>query len=331
MRGTASAVQRRPMSLMQRLALITGTEDRDPARSRTAYEPSVGGYFGIGLVSGGMAGAVALACFPMFGPALWAPRQAETPPAIAALAAWTSPARKTTTLPVAPVATVSPEAQPDAFDMVIDRSARASAPFGLQLVGSRDGGMEVLLHDVPRGVVPSRGEQRGASTWALKAADLAGLHLALDDGAPEVFNVRIEVRTPAGVVASPGIARVRLIGAPPAEQTAAATVPPAPLLVPAVNTEPAAVNVAPHPAVTHGRGHAPKAKERVARVAPPAGTTVVEIERRSPPPVAQEPETRHFPEGASALGAIIRNESDRQVWWKLPAPTWSPFLEAAGR
>jgi hypothetical protein len=34
---------------------------------------------------------------------------------------------------------------------------------------------------------------------------------------------------------------------------------------------------------------------------------------------------RSWPEGASGLGAVAREE--RQVWWEMPPPAWSPFQD----
>ena len=45
---------------MQRLALVAGVGESSLERVRAAYRPSIGAYFGMGLVGGGVAGAVAL-------------------------------------------------------------------------------------------------------------------------------------------------------------------------------------------------------------------------------------------------------------------------------
>ena len=194
--------------------------------------------------------------------------------------------------------------------------------------------MEVVLRDVPAAAWLSRGERRDVSTWKVRAADLEDLHLTLNDGAPDAFDVRIDVLAPAGVAAASSVARVRLVGLPNVEHTVTAPVEIAPVAAalvepeaPAVttivsaNTPSSAHAVLPTRNDTHGK------REKIARASLPAATTVVEIDRHPTQPAAQA-EARHWPEGASGLGAVAR-ESDRQVWWKLPAPTWSPFL--AGR
>jgi hypothetical protein len=64
-------------------------------------------------------------------------------------------------------------------------------------------------------------------------------------------------------------------------------------------------------------------RNKTASIQPVAPAVVSDA---APPPAEQ----RHFPEGASALGAIAQS-SDRQVWWKMPAPTWAPFRDAANQ
>ena len=83
--------------------------------------------------------------------------------------------------------------QPDVFEVTIDRSARAHAAFGLRLVGAQEQSFQVLMRDVPAGAVLSHGERRDASTWTVKPSDLEHLHLALDDGTPDAFDLRIDV------------------------------------------------------------------------------------------------------------------------------------------
>ena len=140
------------------------------------------------------------------------------------------------------------EPQPaDAFDVVIERSTRANAPFGLRLVGSRDTGMEVVLRDVPAAARLSRGERRDESTWKVRAADLEDLHLTLNDGTPDAFDVRIDVLAPAGVAAASSVARVRLVGLPRVERAVTAPVEAAPAQAALVELE--------APAVTHCSQH----------------------------------------------------------------------------
>jgi len=318
---------------MQRLALAGSAETGGSNSERIAYRSGIGSYFAIGLVGGGVAGAVVLLGMQILALGQASPLRVQIPAAIAALAHWVPDVAKSRVGSTAPV--VREPQTPDAFDVVIERRSRASAPFGLRLVGSQDAGMEVVLRDVPAAARLSRGERRDESTWKVRAADLEDLHLTLNDGTPDAFDVRIDVLAPAGVAAASSVARVRLVGLPSIERTVAAPVEVAPLAAALVGPEAPAVTttmVSTHsPSNAHAtpavRIDTPARRERVARVSPPAATTVVEIDRRPAQP-AIEVETRHWPEGASGLGAIAR-ESDRQVWWKLPAPTWSPFT--AGR
>lgn len=319
---------------MQRLALATGAETSDSDSERVVYRSSIGAYFGVGLVGGGMAGAAVLLGIQVLAPGQASPLRMQVPAAITALAHWVP---DVATSRVGSTAPAVRDPQPaDAFDVVIERSTRANAPFGLRLVGSRDAGMEVVLRDVPAAARLSRGERRDASTWKVRAVDLEDLHLTLNDGTPDAFDVRIDVLAPAGVAAASSVARVRLVGLPSIERTVTAPVEAAPAQAALVEPEaPAVTPVAstdgPHHArtVLATRNDAPGKREKVARVPLPAATTVIEIDRR-PAQTATQTEARHWPEGASGLGAIAR-ESDRQVWWKLPAPTWSPFIDLAGR
>lgn len=320
---------------MQRLAVVQGPGEGETTERRP-YRAGVGAYFGLGLAGGGAAGAAVLLTLQAFGAIQLSPLRAEIPAAIAALAHWVSEPPVSRLGRAAPI--VAREPQPDAFDVVIDSSDRANAPFGLRLVGTQDAGqysgMEVLLRDVPAAAVLSSGERRGESTWALRAAELENLHLTLNEGAPDTFNVRIEVLAPAGVAAASSVARVRLVGRPAVERTAqvpAELAPRVPEDTPAVTA--ASVDTPLQRTVAAVRNEVAKVKERVARVTVhPVATTVIEIDRRPPQQAAAAPqaEARHWPEGASGLGAIAR-ETDRQVWWKMPAPTWSPFVDMAGR
>jgi hypothetical protein len=318
---------------MQRLALAGSAETSDSNSNRIiAYRSGIGAYFGIGLLGGGVAGAAVLLGMQVFALGQATPLRIQVPAAITGLAHWVpevATSRADTTAPAVR------EPQPvDAFDVVIERSARANAPFGLRLVGSQDAGMEIVLRDVPAAAWLSRGERRDVSTWKVRAADLEDLHLTLNDGAPDAFDVRIDVLAPAGVAAASSVARVRLVGLPNVERTVTAPVEVAPVAAALVEPEAPAVTTivsANTPSSAHAvlatRSDTHGKREKIARASLPAATTVVEIDRHPTQPAAQA-EARHWPEGASGLGAVAR-ESDRQVWWKLPAPTWSPFL--AGR
>lgn len=331
MRGKASAksMQLKSRSLMQRLALATGAEASGTGNDRVNCRPTFGAYFGLGLLGGGIVGAAALLGLELFSGHFnpLDPLRAQVPSAVVALAHWAPQPAAPRFGKTAPAA--APAAQPDAFDVVVERSARENAPFGLRLVGTEDRGIEVLLRDVPPGAVLSRGERRGKSTWALKADELASLRLTISDGTPDTFDVRIEVLAPAGMAAAESIARIRLVGQPAVMRTASAAVVLAPHpVVPAVSdTAVAGEEAAPPPVQAVARSEPAKdvPKAKVAR-ASPSSAPVAAIDRRPAP----QAEARHWPEGASGLGAIAR-ESDRQVWWKLPVPTWSPFFDLAGR
>src|SRR5262249_46377031 len=67
----------------------------------------------------------------------------------------------------------------------------------------------------------------------------------------------------------------------------------------------------------------------------PVERTAPDAKVASPPPAQRRananpagakttPAARPWPEGASGLGAISR-DSERQVWWSVPPPSWSPF------
>lgn len=318
---------------MQRLALAGSAETSDSNSERIAYRSGIGAFFGMGLVGGGVAGAAVLLGMQVLALGQASPLRIQVPAAIAALAHWVPDVATSRVGKAAPVVR-EPESA-DAFDVVIERRSRANAPFGLRLVGTQDAGMEVVLRDVPAAARLSRGERRGESTWQVRAADLEHLHVTLNDGTPDAFDVRIDVLAPAGVAVASSVARVRLVGVPSIERTVTAPIEVAPVAAALVEPEAPAVTttmVSTHsPSNAHAtpavRIDTPARRERVARASPPAATTVVEIDRRPAQPAAQE-EARHWPEGASGLGAVAR-ESDRQVWWKLPAPTWSPFT--AGR
>ncbi|MBX9592382.1 MAG: hypothetical protein K2X43_24105 [Hyphomonadaceae bacterium] len=325
--ASAKTVQRKPKSLVQRLALVAPAEASRPKGERGPLQPGVGATFGLGLAGGGVVGAIVLLAAQVLLPGQAGLLRAHDPASVAGLSE-PAPSRFGGARSV-----VVREARPEMFDVVIDRSQSAKAPFGLRLVGAEDPGMEVLLRDLPPAARPSRGERRDASTWAVRAADLEGLHLALNDGAPDAFDLRIEVLAPAGVHAVSSVARVRLVGLSDAERLPPASVETAtPTAAPSSTTGAGGAPAQPQPRpVVSGRNEAAAGRGRPARVsaAQPAAVTVVEIDRR-PSAAAPQPQARHWPEGASALGAVAR-ETDRQVWWKLPPPTWSPFLDVTGR
>jgi hypothetical protein len=317
---------------MQRLALLAHAEEHEPGVERA--QPGMAGYFGMGLLGGGIAGALVMLTAPMLvaGQPLPFQQPPAVPPAIAALATWMPEPTKHGVAQPSPSARGS---RADAFDMVIDARSRASAPFGLRLVGAGDAHMEVLLRGLPASVVVSHGERRDASTWVVNSADLENLRLTLGAAAPEAFNIRIEVLAPPGVRAATSVARVRLVGVSGVtrQETASADAPRRMHVTPG-----AALVRADTPAQTRTVAHSPERAhtERVARrPVQPVATTTADRNRRLAhaavvPETPPHAEPRHWPEGASGVGVLPRS-SDRQVWWKLPEPAWSPFKDTAGR
>jgi hypothetical protein len=217
-----------------------------------------------------------------------------------------------------PVRIASAAKAPAVFDVAIDRRHAAHAPFGLQLSGSGAADLEVVLSNVPPTAHLSRGERRGASTWSLKAADLGDLHLVLHDGTPEAFDVRIDVMAPPGMAVTPSVAKVRLVGPPPAAAPSAKTAA-AGIIAPELPAPPPVQAAA-------GTGAVEKAARPPRRTPPPlvtdAGATRKQgagDARPAPPPWTEAP---------SALGATSRSEWGRQVWWQLPLPIWPPILDS---
>jgi hypothetical protein len=103
----------------------------------------------------------------------------------------------------------------NSFDLPIRRSERASAPFPLEITGAAPAdAMRVVLRDVPEAASLSSGERQDEHTWLLRPADLDNLRLSMREGAPDAFNVTIEVAAATGDAAARSIARVRLLDAP---------------------------------------------------------------------------------------------------------------------
>ena len=94
------------------------------------------------------------------------------------------------------------------------------------------------------------------------------------------------------------------------------------------------VIVSPFRTSTKAVPHPPEKKTVVPRVAPKP--TVPTAEEAAAAALAALPAgaprvTR--PEGMSTLGALPREpiQDARQLWWKMPAPSWAPFSELSGR
>ena len=328
MRGSelAEPVNRKPASLISRLALLAGAElDREARNSRREREPGIGRYFGIGLSSGAAAGALAFLTMHL---AELEPH-AKLAPAVAVWTSWTSPIS-------APAVAASRRAMPresaiDTFDMTLQRVGAAVIPFPLRIVGAAEAVTGLVLRGMPAGVRFSRGEQRDDTAWIVNVAELPYLQVALADGAPTTFQLRIDVLARPEVTAPSSIARVRVVDVPASPREVAVAIPPAPAPpAPSASTTPVPVVAAADTPFVTRTAAAPRAATRADRHARPSPAPA--------PVVAPEPERqialteaeRHWPEGASGLGAVART-SERLVWWKLPAPTWSPFADIARR
>ena len=313
MRGTASPARRQllPKSLMQRLALLTSGELLPVRKAGSGHPLRTGArlgtllWFGLGALTSGAVGGVAFLGLQ----ALAAGEMRivdDTGVASAGLAE-------------APPATPKHEAQPDTFDIAVDRSERARAPLGLHVTGTEDTNIEIMLQGIPAAARLSRGERRDALTWVVKRADLDGLYLTLGDTTPDAFDVRIDVLAPAGVATLGSVVRVRLVDSASQKQ-ATTTEDRAHDKKMATETSVAKLAAAPASSRTAGVGD----EAKVARPAQPrAAPTVADASPRQTAP-------RPWPEGASALGAVQR-DSERQVWWNMPPPHWSPFQDPAAQ
>ena len=314
--ASAGAFESRPARLMQRLAQLPASEGAaEPGRG---CSPRTVLFFALGILGGALIGAALLALSMVWGSQLRDIGNRGLGVLAAALAPLVggieAPVAHAPPRAYAPATATPPPQQPDSFDVVIDRRVKVRAAFGLRLIGSDDRRLQVLLRDVPATAVLSHGARQDASSWIVGAEELEHLHLTLPDGTPDAFDIRIDVLARSDVAGVGSIARVRVVDVPgkePASMVAAAvqrdTVPAA-LAVAEPQMQKAMV-----PASTRARAR--EDKGRVAN-APVSG------------PVSGTPR-RHWPDGASALGAVAAPSSERQVWWKMPPPSWSPFREQA--
>jgi hypothetical protein len=217
-----------------------------------------------------------------------------------------------------------PGAEWDTVQLAIDRSQRARAPLDVQVTGADASGFEVVLHGLPAGVRPSRGLPVGAATWVLKQPDLDGLHLTLDERAPESFDVKLAVLTSPGIPTAGSIVQVRLVDpiAPKPEEVAASDAPLSPIAQADLSDEGPGDDTA---------RLAPAATPAPARTATTRGGDKAAgqpAQRRTAPAVASTGtgSGRTMPEGAYALGATSREPERSTSWWQMPPPSWSPFL-----
>jgi hypothetical protein len=199
--------------------------------------------------------------------------------------------------------------------VTIDRSEQAQARLPLEVTGADAGPVEVLLQGVPAGVRPSHGQPLGASDWVLTQPDLADLHLAIDDTAPKVFNVRVAVVAPAGVATVGSIVQVRVVDTTAQTQDVATDGAHA-ATADRARSAPAQAPAAAQASIAAGTDRVNGASPRRHSAVPATGVTEV----------APVTSGRPWPEGASGLGAVAR-ESERQVWWEMPPPAWSPFQD----
>jgi hypothetical protein len=200
-----------PASLMQRLAYMEHVaraasaqaasyarmQAPAPARPR---KPSRGAqaivlaWFSLGVLTSGAVGAGALV-------GLRALESGWSPMPLAA--AWAK------TPPVAAVP--QPKAAWETVQVTIVRSERGRAPLPLQVTAADDAPIAVVVQGLPTGIRLSSGEPLGWSGWVLKQADLVGLHLTLDDGAPDTFELKITALATPGTPTVGSIVQVHLL------------------------------------------------------------------------------------------------------------------------
>ena len=306
MRGPASPERRQllPKSLMQRLALLangqfapTAGNFARPPRQRGARVSTLF-FFSLGALMSSVLGGVTLL-------------------GLSSLNA--GEARALLDGGVAPAAMASGRAAtPDIVDVAIERSERAHTALSLRVEGgSKDA--EVVLRGIPATARLSKGERRD-ETWVVKRGDLDGLHLTLGEAGPDAFDLQIDVRAPSGAAARAGVVRIRVVDAPAPKHAAAETgsePPPdkaGPGEAPHKEAAPAETSIAKLlPAVAADAG----ARAKVTRPPPRRADA-------NPAGAGTTPAARPWPEGASGLGAVTR-DSERQVWWSMPPPAWSPF------
>lgn len=325
--------QELPASLMQRLAYMeeaaraasaqaaSYARMRVPARRR---EPSRGAQalvlalFSLGVLTSGAVGAGALV-------GLRALESGGLPMPLAA--AWAKAP------PVVPAP--QPNAAWETVEVAIARSAPGRAPLPLQVTAADDAPVALVVQGLPAGVRLSRGEPLGWSGWVLQQADLEGLHLMLDDGAPDAFELKITALATPGTPTLGSIVQVRLLDR--AEPKSAA-------LTGGVEDAP------PQAAVYAGMSDGPATPATDMAGAAAAADTpdkaAAPVAQPAQRPTAANPKglgqrlaaAGHWPEGASGLGAVVRGPEGpiggplgRQMWWQMPPLSWSAFLVAQER
>ena len=218
----------------------------------------------------------------------------------------------------------------NSFDLPIRRSERANAPFSLEITGAEPAdAMRVVLRDVPEAASLSSGERQDEHTWLLRPADLDNLRLSMREGAPDAFNVTIEVAAATGDAAARSIARVRLLDAPARPEPPAA-VPERPSL--RTTGEAADARLAPQSTQVPARARPAEAAPQQKSAPKPLIVQVPKPQLQVAEEVRPTPRPATRPEGMSALGMASREpEIDvRQLWWRLPAPSWAGFTDLPG-
>jgi hypothetical protein len=312
--ASAYGQQQLPPSLMQRLELMqhfarvaqaSGQPQGalQPRRMRRSAHAIVLAWFSLGVMTSGAIGAATIAGLRAHA-AGGAPLATIASMASTAWAAWAKAP------PAGPE--TAPAGEWDRVQLTIERAERARMLLPLQVSGTDGAAFEVVLEGLPAGVRPSRGEARGQA-WVLGRDDLDGLFLALDETAPDAFDMRISVAMAPGG----SMVQVRRVDAAPQRQASAPAS--ADLQLPALA----------HLGISDGPEtfHAPD----VARAAVAGSGGRASAAHRRPVATAAAtdaapPEGRRtWPEGASGLGAVWR-EPEGPSWWQMPPPSWSPFV-----
>lgn len=106
------------------------------------------------------------------------------------------------------------------IEVRIDAAKRLHAPLGLRVTGGDGQPVFFVLDGLPKGVRPSQGAAVGPATWVVASTDIEGLHLAIDEEAPAVFQMRIALLSATGIAKSGNLVEVRLVDAATAQAAA---------------------------------------------------------------------------------------------------------------
>lgn len=331
MRGNASDASQLPRSLRERLALLEAgllsfpIDDDGPRAiaSRTRARTC----FGLGIAGSGVLGGMAFLAMVFAYPDNVFSTRAATDTAAAA-----NPARFDTTSWSPSNSWWGARADSERLDIAIRGSERSSAPLPLYVTGTENiNGIRVLVRDMPASAWLSSGERQDANTWALRLADLDDLRLALPDDAPKTFDLTIEVAGATGTRLTKSKARVRIVDEPATPpgppQRGAAVITETAVSIPDAGRALAGSMVSPPSRVAMRSEYTP----RTTFLPRPTGAPTKLAPDVNPPPQARQ---RRL-DGSSGLGGPTRDDvseqSGRKLWWKMPAPTWTPFEDRAGR